>query len=201
VVTLAFCVSAGTGQLAGTEGGNARVTDELSTGMTWLMARTEGSARLWQTQPGEMAAALPYLRATLAHVIALHDGTPAARQTSCDGVVAGFGRASDAVSCALYLQLTPLDPFELCIGVHNVGAGAERLRDIAHGGQTLISGTTASAVAGDLPAGTTLKYLGDQRMEDTQSQERLLQLCHPGLRKYLQPLHMPNAVLAEVLVN
>ncbi|MUL82767.1 MULTISPECIES: adenylate/guanylate cyclase domain-containing protein [unclassified Mycolicibacterium] len=177
------------------------MTEELPTGTTWLMARTEGSARLWQTEPDEMAAALPYLHATITHLVALHGGTPSARQAACDSFVATFGRPSDAVTCALYLQLTPLDPFELCIGVHSVGTGTKRLRDIAHGGQTLISGTTASLAAGDLPSGTTLKYLGDHRMDDAERQERLLQLCHPGLRKYLQPLRMPNAVLAEVLVN
>ena len=177
------------------------MTEELSTETTWLMARTEESARLWQTQPGDMAAALPYFRATMTHFVALHGGTLSAPRPACDGFTATFNRASDAVSCALYLQLTPLDPFELCIGVHRARTGTERLRDIAHVGQTLISGTTASLVAGDLPSGATLKYLGDQRMGDAEPQERLLQLCHSGLRKYLQPLRMPNAVLAEILVN
>lgn len=168
---------------------------------TWLMARTEGSARLWQTDPRGMAAALPYFRATVTHFVALGGGTLSPSQGACDGFTAVFDRATDAVSCALYLQLTPLDPFELCIGVHSSAPGTERLRDIAHGGQTLISGTTASSVAGDLPSGATLKYLGDQRMGDTEPSERLMQLCHPGLRRYLRPLHMPNAVLAEILVN
>ncbi|AMD53584.1 hypothetical protein ATO49_00745 [Mycolicibacterium fortuitum subsp. fortuitum DSM 46621 = ATCC 6841 = JCM 6387] len=131
---------------------------------TWLMARTEGSARLWQTDSRGMAAALPYFRATVTHFVALGGGTLSPSQGACDGFTAVFDRATDAVSCALYLQLTPLDPFELCIGVHSSAPGTERLRDIAHGGQTLISGTTASSVAGDLPSGATLKYLGDQRM-------------------------------------
>ncbi|MFV8048195.1 LuxR family transcriptional regulator [Mycobacterium sp. 48b] len=177
------------------------MTKELSTGTTWLMARTEESARLWQMQPEVMAAALPYYRATLTHFVALHGGILSPTQPTCDGFTATFDRASDAVSCALYLQLTPLDPFELCIGVHTGRSGTQRLRDVAHTGQTLISGTTASSVGGDLPSGATLKYLGDQRMGDAEPQERLLQLCHPGLRKYVLPLRMPNAVLAEILVN
>lgn len=172
-----------------------------ATETTWLMARTEGSARLWQTEPRGTAAALPYLRATITHLVALHGGALSGSQTACDGFTAVFDRASDAVSCALYLQLTPLDPFELCVGVHSTRTGTGRLRDIAHGGQTLISGATASLVAGDLPSGTTLKYLGAQRMGDAEPPQRLMQLCHPGLRKYLQPLCMPNAVLAEILVN
>ncbi|MCG7606831.1 MULTISPECIES: adenylate/guanylate cyclase domain-containing protein [Mycobacterium] len=177
------------------------MTELPATETTWLMARTEDSARLWQTDSRGMAAALPYFRATVSHFVALSGGTLSASQGSGDGFTAAFGRATDAVSCALYLQLTPLDPFELCIGVHRGAAGTERLRNIAHGGQTLISGTTASAVAADLPSGTTLKYLGDQRMGDAEPPERLMQLCYPGLRRYLRPLHMPNAVLAEILVN
>jgi class 3 adenylate cyclase len=177
------------------------VTEMPATATTWLMARTEGSAHLWQTDPRGMAAALPYFRATITHVVALHGGALSTKRPACDGFTAAFDRAADAVSCALYLQLTPLDPFELCIGVHSTAAGTERLRDIAHGGQTLISGTAASLVEGDLPSGATLKYLGDQRMDGGEPQERLLQLCHPGLPKYLRPLRMPNAVLAEVLVN
>lgn len=177
------------------------MTEVLSTGKTWLIARTEGSTRLWQTQRSDMTAALPYFRATMTHLVALHSGTLSTGQPACDGFAASFDRASDAVSCALYLQLAPLDPFELCIGAHNAYTGAKRLHDVAHAGQTLISGTTASSIAGDLPSGATLKYLGRQRMGDTEPQERILQLCHPGLRKYLQPLRIPNAVLAEVLVN
>lgn len=177
------------------------MTRELSTETTWLMARTEGSAGLWQMQPEVMAAALPYYHATLAHLVALHGGILSASRPACDGFTATFRRASDAVACALYLQLTPLDPFELCVGVHTARAGTERLRDVAHVGQTLISGTTASLVADDLPSGATLKYLGDQRMGETEPQERLLQLCHPGLRKYVLPPRMPTAVLTEILVN
>ncbi|MGV0810806.1 LuxR family transcriptional regulator [Mycolicibacterium boenickei] len=165
------------------------------------MARTEGSARLWQTDSRGMAAALPYFRATTTHFVALSGGALSTSRAACDGFAAAFERATDAVSCALYLQLTPLDPFELCIGVHSTAVGTARMCDIAHGGQTLISGTTASAVAGGLPSGATLKYLGDQRMGDTEPSERLMQLCHPGLHKYLRPLHMPNAVLAEILEN
>ncbi|MDH6195796.1 class 3 adenylate cyclase [Mycobacterium frederiksbergense] len=166
--------------------------------MTWLMARTEGSARLWKTEPGEMAAALPWMRATVTHLVALHGGILSAGRAGCDSFAATFGRASDAVACALYLQLAGLDPFALCIGVHSGDTGAVLLRDIAHGGQTLIAGTTATSAADRLPSKTTLKCLGSHRTADPQRQEPLLQLCHPGLPR---PLYVPNAVLAEHLVN
>ena len=163
------------------------MTKETATGTTWLMARTDGSADMWQMQPGVMAAALPYYRATMTHLVALHGGTLSERQPTCDGFTAAFDRAADAVACALSLQLTPLDPFALGIGVHTARDGAKRLCDIAGGGQTLISGPAASSVADDLPAGATLEYLGDQPMGDTEPREPLLHLCHPGLP--VRPAH------------
>ncbi|OMC02833.1 hypothetical protein A5733_25150 [Mycobacterium sp. NS-7484] len=174
------------------------MTEQLPIETTWLMARTEGSTHLWQTQSDDMVAALPYLRATVVHVVALHDGTLSARQAACDSFVATFDRPADAVSCALQLQLTPLDPFDLCIGIHRIRTGARCLRDIAHGGQTLVSGATAAS-ADDLPSGATLKHLGDHRMDNAAHQ--ILQLCHPGLRRYLPAPRMPKPLLAEVLTN
>ena len=67
-----------------------------------------------------------------------------------------FGRASDAVACALALQRAPLAPIRLRIGVHTgevqlrdegnyLGLTVNRtarLRDLAHCGQTVLSGTT-----------------------------------------------------------
>ncbi|WP_139335173.1 adenylate/guanylate cyclase domain-containing protein [Mycobacterium sp. GA-1841] len=143
-----------------------------------------------------MVAALPYFRATVVHVVALHDGVLSARRAACDSFVATFDRPADAVSCALQLQLAPLDPFDLCIGIHSIRTGARCLRDIAHGGQTLVSGATAVS-ADELPSGAGLKHLGDHRMDNAAHQ--ILQLRHPGLRRYLPSV--PKPVLAEVLTN
>ncbi|MFN3003913.1 LuxR family transcriptional regulator [Mycolicibacterium wolinskyi] len=174
---------------------------KLPTGAVTLMAGAEGSARLWQTQPDDMAAALPWLRTTAVHLIALNDGILRSGLDNTEGFVATFGRASDALSCALALQLAPTDPFSLCIGVHSVADGAAKLCDVAHGGQTLISGTTVSSGFGGLPAGATLTHLGSHRLDDPQWQERLFELRHPGLPKRIQLLDVPQAVLAHDLLN
>ena len=72
-----------------------------------------------------------------------------------------FARASDAVACALELQRAPLAPIGLRIGVHTgevqlrdddnyIGPTINRtarLRNLAHGGQTVLSGTTEALVA------------------------------------------------------
>jgi class 3 adenylate cyclase len=81
--------------------------------------------------------------------------------------VAAFARASDAVACALQLQRAPLAPIRLRIGVHtgevqlrdegtHIGSTINRtarLRDLAHGGQTVLSGVTEELVFDRLPDG------------------------------------------------
>ena len=75
-----------------------------------------------------------------------------------DSFVAAFARARDAVACALELQRADLAPIKLRIGVHTGEAQLRdegnyagptinrtaRLRDLAHGGQTVLSGVPRS---------------------------------------------------------
>src|SRR6516164_6684006 len=128
---------------------------ELPTGtVTLLLADVEGSTRLWQTQPEQMTAAVALLDRTLADVVAAYGGVRPVEQGEGDSFVIAFARASDAVECALNLQRAPLGPIRLRIGVHTgqvqlrdegnyIGATinrAARIRDLAHGGQTVLSG-------------------------------------------------------------
>src|SRR4029079_17421567 len=97
-----------------------------------------------------------------------------------DSFVAAFARASDAVACALALQRAPLAPIRLRIGVHTGEiqlrdesnyAGptinrTARLRDLAHGGQTVLSGATEPIVVDRLPEGMWLTDLGTHRLRD-----------------------------------
>ncbi|HEX2273493.1 MAG TPA: LuxR C-terminal-related transcriptional regulator [Acidimicrobiales bacterium] len=53
-----------------------------------------------------------------------------------------------------------------------------RLRDIAAGGQTLLSAVTASLVADALPRGMSLRDLGLHRLRDLSSPERVFELRH-----------------------
>src|SRR6202042_2157392 len=131
------------------------VSSLLPTGtVTLLLADVEGSTRLWETQPDEMAIALARLNQAVSEIIAGHDGVRPVEQGEGDSFVAAFARASDAVSAALELQRAPLAPIRLRIGVHTGEvqlrdegnyAGptinrTARLRDLGHGGQTLLSG-------------------------------------------------------------
>ena len=89
-------------------------------------------------------------------------------------------RASDAVACALELQRAPLAPIRLRIGVHTgevrlrdegnyIGPTINRtarLRDLAHGGQTVLSGITSDLVVDRLPDGAWLTDLGTHPLRD-----------------------------------
>jgi class 3 adenylate cyclase len=85
------------------------VSGLLPTGtVTLLLADVEGSTRLWETQPDEMTAAIARLNQTVSGVVAAHGGVRPVEQGEGDSFVAAFARASDAVACALELQLAPL---------------------------------------------------------------------------------------------
>ena len=86
--------------------------------VTLLLADVEGSTRLWETRPGEMVAAVERLDRILPEVVAKHGGVRPVDQGEGDSFVMAFGRASDALACALGLQRAPLAPIRLRIGVH-----------------------------------------------------------------------------------
>src|SRR6202165_3206182 len=69
---------------------------------------------------------------------------------------------------------------------------AARLRELAHGGQTVLSGTTSDLVIDRLPDGAWLTDLGMHPLRDLPRPERVVQLCHPDLRNDFPPLRVPK---------
>src|SRR5271168_3106782 len=179
------------------------VSGLLPTGtVTLLLADVEGSTRLWETQAEEMSAAIARLNQVVCDVIATHDGVRPVEQGEGDSFVAAFARASDAVAAAVELQRAPLAPIRLRIGVHTGEiqlrdegnyAGptinrTARLRDLGHGGQTVLSGATEPLVVDRLPDGAWLTDLGTHPLRDLPRPERVAQLCHPDLVNEFPPL-------------
>jgi predicted ATPase/class 3 adenylate cyclase/DNA-binding CsgD family transcriptional regulator len=190
------------------------VSGLLPTGtVTLLLADVEGSTRLWETQPEEMTAAVARLNQVVSAIIAAHDGVRPVEQGEGDSFVAAFARASDAVAAALEMQRAPLAPIRLRIGVHSGEiqlrdegnyAGptinrTARLRDLGHGGQTLLSGTTEDLVVDRLPADTWLTDLGTHPLRDLPRPERVVQLCHPDLVNEFSPLRVAKAAVSQRL--
>ena len=63
-----------------------------------------------------------------------------------------------------------------------------RIMSAGHGGQVLLSEATAGFVEGRLPAGATLRDLGEHRLKDLGRSQRLFQLAQPGLPAEFAPL-------------
>lgn len=179
---------------------------ELPTGtVTLLLADIEGSTQLWETQPDEMRDAVVRLDRALAQIIPAHGGVRPVEQGEGDSMVVAFNRASDAVACALALQMAPLAPIRLRIGLHTgevqlrdennyIGTTINktaRIRDLGHGGQTVLSGATEEIVADNLPPGAWLLPMGTHQLRGLRRAERVIQLCHPDLNNQFPPLRVP----------
>ncbi|OBH02606.1 transcriptional regulator [Mycobacterium sp. E2699] len=186
----------------------------LPTGtVTLLLADVEGSTRLWETQPEQMTTAFERLDEVLSELVAAHGGVRPVEQGEGDSFVVAFSRASAAVACALGLQRAPLAPIGLRIGVHTgevqlrdeanyIGPTINRtarLRDLAHGGQTVLSGVTESLVVDTLPPDAWLTDLGTHELRGIPRPERVVQLCHPDLRNEFPPLRTPKGIAGHNL--
>ncbi len=166
------------------------------------MADIEGSTRIWETQSDVMAVALATMDRALADLVHANNGVCPIEQGEGDSFVVAFTRASDAVACALALQQAAPSPIRLRIGVHTGevqlrGEGkymgptmnrAARLRDLGHGGQTLLSGTTSDLVRELLPERAWFIDFGHHALRDLSRPERVAQLCHPALHNDFPPL-------------
>src|SRR5918994_3968849 len=67
------------------------------------------------------------------------------------------------------------------------------LLSAAHGGQVLLSLPTEELVGDQLPAGTSLRDLGEHRLKDLFRPERVFQLSTPGLPSEFPPLRSLDA--------
>ncbi len=184
------------------------VSELLPTGTaTLLLADVDAAVRAVKTGPRQRAPVAGPIDRKVADLIAAHGGACAAGQGDRASFVAGFACASDALACAVELQRAAPAPALPRIGLHTgevhlrdgsayVGATmnrAARLRDLAHAGQTLLSGVTAHLVADRLPVDTWLVDLGRHPLSAAPP-ERVLQLCHPDLRNDFPPLRTPRPV-------
>jgi predicted ATPase/class 3 adenylate cyclase/DNA-binding CsgD family transcriptional regulator len=190
------------------------VGELLPTGtVTLLLADVEGSTELWERQPDVMAIALGKLNHTVSEEVAEHGGVRPVEQGEGDSFVAAFTKASDAVACALDLQRAELAPIRLRVGIHTGEvqlrdqgnyAGTTinktaRLRDLAHGGQTVLSGAAEEVVEDRLPEGAWLIELGTHALRDVPRPVRVVQLSHTDLDNDFPPLRTTNVAASEHL--
>jgi predicted ATPase/class 3 adenylate cyclase len=171
-----------------------------------LFSDIAGSTRLWETGPDEMAVALRRHDEIMRSVIESAGGY--VFKTVGDAFCAAFETAQQAVAAAVRAQVDlnqqewPTNrPVRVRIALHT-GVCEERdgdyfgptvnrvarLEAIAHGGQTVASGTTADLVDGSLPERVRLRDLGMHRLRDLGRPEHVFQVDAPGLPASFPPL-------------
>jgi predicted ATPase/class 3 adenylate cyclase len=174
--------------------------------VTLLFTDIQGSTRLWEAEPEEMAAALrrhdEIMRAAI-------EGTSGyVFKTVGDAFCAAFATAPAAIEAALIAQRELVAqtwptsrPITVRMGLHTgvceerdgdyfgpVVNRAARLEAVAHGGQVLVSGATAELLSGALPGDTGLRDLGAHRLKDLGRAEQVFQLEAPLLPSSFPPL-------------
>ncbi len=191
------------------------VSETLPVGtVTLLLADLEGSVRLWERDADAMTKAVVRLDALIEEYADRHDGARPVEQGEGDSFVLAFTRASDAVACALDLQrATAGEPWpgdlrlHFRMGIHTGEvelrdegnyAGptvnrCARLRNLANGGQVLLSQATQDLVVERLPDGAGVRDLGSHALRDMARPEHVYQLAHPDLRDGFPPLDLGEA--------
>ena len=182
--------------------------------VSFLLTDIESSTLMWQMAPDAMAAAVERHYEILDVAISAHGGVRPEEQGEGDSVVAAFSRASDAVGAALDAQRALLaeswptpGPVQVRMAVHTgearlrdeanyVGMSiirTARLRNIAHGGQVLVSSASRDLALDQMGDGLSLLDLGEHRLKDLARPERVFQLVHPALPGVFGPLRSLDA--------
>ncbi|MET0830918.1 MAG: adenylate/guanylate cyclase domain-containing protein, partial [Acidimicrobiia bacterium] len=172
----------------------------------FLFTDLEGSTRLWELHPTEMAAALARHDAVLVDAVTSNDGTVV--KTTGDGMMAVFSAVADCVTACLTAQRrlaaetwATTAPLRVRMGVNAGDAEARdgdfhgtavnrtaRIMAVGHGGQVLLSWAAAAMVGESMPSGASLLDLGIHRLKDLTEPEHLFQLSHPDLAGTFPPL-------------
>jgi class 3 adenylate cyclase len=182
---------------------------ELPSGtITLLFTDIDHSTELVKSLQSEYGRVLSEHRAVLRAAFAEHSGTEV--DTQGDAFFVVFGRARDATDCAVAAQRQLAAhrwasgvPISVRMGLHTgevlyaehgyVGLAvhrAARLCTLAHGGQVVLSRSTAGIIDDEEIPGVRLRDLGDHRLKDFDRPERVFQLVIEGLPSQFPPLRV-----------
>ena len=195
---------------AGWSGDESAATATLPVGtVSFLLTDIVGSTSMWHQDPDAMAEAVVRHYQVLDAVIAAHDGVRPQEQGEGDSVVAAFSRASDALAAArdaqIALQRTrwpTATPITVRMAIHSGDARlrgesnyvgltiirAARLRDLARGGQIVVSAATRDLAGVLLDHKMSTLDLGVHHLKGFTEAVRTYQLLHPDLAADFEPL-------------
>jgi predicted ATPase/class 3 adenylate cyclase len=188
-----------------------RASSELPTGtVTFLFTDIEGSTRLVQRLGDAYPPLLEQHHDIVRSAIEANDGLVVS--TEGDSFFAVFPTAPAAVHGAVEAQLGlerhpwPEDArIRVRMGLHTcegrIGAGSyvgvevhrgARIGAAGHGGQVLLSASTAQLVERALPPEVSLSDLGEHQLKDLLQRERIFQVNHAALAVEFPPLETLN---------
>jgi predicted ATPase/class 3 adenylate cyclase len=191
----------------------ATATRSLPTGtVTFLFTDIEGSTQRWESKRDAMKPAVARHDALMRGAIEAGGGY--VFKTIGDAFCAAFRTAPEAISAALAAQralasedFSSVDGLRVRAALHTGYADERdgdyfgptvnrvaRLLSIGHGGQILISGTTADLAQGELPPQTSLRDLGAHRLKDLAHPEHVFQVVAADLPAEFPPLRSLDAL-------
>jgi class 3 adenylate cyclase len=180
---------------------------DLPTGtVTFLFTDVEGSTRLLKHLGAAYGGVLGRHHDLVREIVERHGGREV--DTQGEAFFVAFPRAKDAVAAAIDLQRAHVteswpDGVEVRvrIGIHTaepdlaqtgyVGMGlhrAARLCSLGHGGQVLLSRSTAGLVDEDETPDVVLRDLGEHLLKNLDRPERVYQVVAAGLEEHFPPL-------------
>jgi predicted ATPase/class 3 adenylate cyclase len=179
--------------------------------VTLLFTDIEGSTQRWDRDRALMQEAVRRHDALMQTAIAAHDGY--VFKTIGDAFCAAFTRPEDAVAAMLAAQqmlaaedFSAVDGLRVRAAIHTGTADERdgdyfgptvnrvaRLLAVAHGGQVVVSGSTAPLVRGVMPEGTELRDLGSHRLKDLVEPEHVWQLSIETLQTEFPALRSLDA--------
>ena len=162
--------------------------------LTFLFTDIEGSTAMLQRLGDAYAQVLADHHQLIRAALAAYDGNEV--DTQGDAFFAAFASPSACVAGAIEMQrafVSYLWPaggtVRVRMGIHSGEASetavglvgldvhrAARIASAAHGGQIVVSATTAALLRDSLPAGTSLRDLGLHRLKDLGRPEQIFQL-------------------------
>ncbi len=173
---------------------------ELPTGtVTFLFTDIEGSTTRWEHHPDAMRTALARHDSLLRQTITGHNGY--VFKMVGDAVYTAFAIPADAVAAAVAAQRAvaaeewgEVPPLLVRMALHTGTAQSRdddyfgptlnrvaRVLSTGYGGQTLLSVATVELIRDALPAGASLKDLGEHALKDLLRPEHVYQLTIPDL--------------------
>lgn len=172
--------------------------------VSFLFTDIQGSTNLAQRYPAEMPTLLARHNEIMRQAIQSHNGF--VFQIVGDAFSVAFHTAPDALAAALeaqrMLDREKWDPAPICVRMGiNTGAAqagalddvaggyegystlarAQRVMSVAHGGQILLAHSTSELVRDALPAGVSLRDMGQHHLKGLLQPENLWQVVAPDL--------------------